>query len=239
METTTEPAPFAPPQVRVVEKHRVRRPLSSAFWVAALAVPLGLTALVGTLSGPDVEASLVADARTALREAGISGIRLQADGRQLVAEVPTGTNAETVRTVVDGVPGVLAVRTESVYATAKEARACTELQDQLDGVTKRQQLLFVPGTTRFTSPAVGMVREVGDLLTACGSATVVVGGHADGDTPNGANLSLQRAKALAAALKGEGVAKSRMELRGYGDQFEVSEQRAQNERGSVVVQEVG
>jgi len=239
METTTEPAPFAPPQVRVVEKHRVRRPLATPFWVAALAVPVALTALVATQSGPDLEATLVAEARTALQDAGISGVRLQADGRQLVAEVPTGRNAETVRDVVEGVPGVLAVETESVYASAKEARACTDLQDQLDGVTKRQQLLFAPGTAQLTSPAAAMVREAGELLTACRTATVVVGGHADGDTPNGANLSLKRAKVLAAALKREGVPGKRMQLRGYGDQFEVSEKRAQNERGSVVVQEVG
>jgi outer membrane protein OmpA-like peptidoglycan-associated protein len=238
METTTEPAPHAPPQVRVVEKHRVRRPLAAAFWVAALVVPLGLTALVGAVSGPTLEADLVAEARTALKDAGVTGVRLEADGRQLVAKVPTGTDADQVRSVVDGVPGVLAVTTESVYASAKEARACTDLQDKLDDATNDQRILFDRGSAQLTGSGLGMVRATGKLLVACGSASVVVGGHADGDTPDGANLSLRRAKALAAALHRAGVADRRMDIRGYGDQFEVSEgQRAQNERGSVVVRE--
>lgn len=237
METTTEPAPPAPPQLRVVEKHRVRRPLAAAFWVVALVVPLGLAALVGAVSGPDLESALVDDAQTALEKAGVTGVRLVADGRQVVAEVPTGTDAGQVRTVVGDVPGVLAVRTESVYASAKEARACTDLQAKIDRATRNQRILFTPGSAQLTSAGQGMARETGRLLAACASASVVVGGHADGDTPDGANLSLKRAKGLAAVLKQAGVAKNRMDLRGYGDQFEVAEQRAQNERGSVVVKE--
>jgi outer membrane protein OmpA-like peptidoglycan-associated protein len=237
METTTEPVPSAPPQLRVVEKHRVRRPLAATFWVAALAVPLALTASVAAVTGPDLESALVAEARTALQDAGVSGVRLEVDGRQLVAKVPTGTDADQVRTVVGGVPGVLAVTTESVYASAKEARACGDLQAKLDKATNDQRILFTPGSARLTTSGADMVSATGRLLVACSPASVVVGGHADDDTPNGANLSLQRAKALAAALQRTGVARKRMDVRGYGDQFEVFEQRAQNERGSVVVKE--
>jgi len=238
METTTEPAPPAPPQVRVVEKRRVRRPLAAAFWVAVLVVPVALTALVGIVSGPGLESALVDDVDAALAEAGYPDVQVEADGRQVVAKVPTGTDDAKVRSVVDGVPGVLTVTTESVYSSAKEARACTDLQDKLDKATKSQRILFAPGSAQLTGAALSMVKASAQLLVACGSAEVVVGGHADDDTRNGALVSLKRAEAVAAALRAEGVAAKRMELRGYGDQFEVSsKQPAQNERGSIVVKE--
>jgi outer membrane protein OmpA-like peptidoglycan-associated protein len=238
METTTEPAPAAPPQLRVVEKRRVRRPLAAAFWVALLGVPLVLTVLLGFLRGPGLEDALEADAHAALAEAGFAGVKVEADGRQLVAAVPTGLATEKVRAVVDALPGVLSVTATSVYASAKEARACAELQTKLDKATKNQRILFTPGSARLTGSGVGMVGAVGKLLTACGAASVVVGGHADEDTANGSTLSLQRAKALAGALQRAGVAKKRMELRGYGDQFPLSEKvRAENERGSITVKE--
>jgi outer membrane protein OmpA-like peptidoglycan-associated protein len=152
--------------------------------------------------------------------------------------VPTGTEIENVRAVVDALPGVLSVTTTSVYASAKEARACEGLQGKLDRATRSQRILFVPGSARLTGAGAGMVGAVGRLLTACGSAAVVVGGHADEDTANGSALSLQRAKILAGALQRSGVAKKRMELRGYGDQFPLSDKsRAENERGSVTVME--
>lgn len=238
METTTEPAPPAPPQLRIVEKRRVRRPLAAAFWVAVLVVPLALTVLVGVLRGPTIQDTLQADVRAALRDAGVSGVRVHADGRQVVAEVPTGVKVEKVRAVIDAVPGVLSVDATSVYASAKEARACDGLQDKLDRATKGQRILFSPGSARLTSSGIAMVGAAGKLLDACGSASVIVGGHADENTTNGSTLSLERAKILAGALQRAGVAPKRMELRGYGDQFPVSDKaRAENERGSIVVKE--
>jgi outer membrane protein OmpA-like peptidoglycan-associated protein len=152
--------------------------------------------------------------------------------------VPTGTKLDRVRTVVGGVPGVLSVEATSVYASKKEARACDGLQGKLDKATDGQRILFTPGSARLTSAGEGRLSAAGRLLTACRAASVVVGGHADGDTANGSNLSLARAKVLRAALKRAGVAPQRMELRGYGDQFSESDvPRADNERGSIVVKE--
>ena len=221
------------------ERHRVRQPLPRLFWVIVVVVPLALTALVGITQGRALEATLVSQARSALAEEGIKGVRLTADGRRLTAGVPTGRDPEKVSRVLVGVSGVSAVKTTGVFANAAEARACTDLQKKLDRATKGQHIGFDGSSTRLTASGRQMVAAVGALLKACPPATAVVGGHTDGSTFNGPEISLRRARLVIDLLARAGVQRQQLEPRGYADQFLLAERddaasRARNQRASVV-----
>jgi outer membrane protein OmpA-like peptidoglycan-associated protein len=234
-----EPVAVATTSSKVVsERHRVRRPLPRLFWVLAVVVPLALTALVGLTRGPALEATLMSQARSALVEEGIKGVRLTADGRRLTAGVPTGRDADKVSQVLAGVSGVSAVKTVDVYANAAEARACKGLQKKLDRATQGQRIAFGGSSTQLTATGRGMVTQVAALLRACRPAAVVVGGHTDASTYNGPEISLKRARVVIDLLARAGVQRQRMEARGYADQFPLAERddaasRAKNQRASV------
>jgi outer membrane protein OmpA-like peptidoglycan-associated protein len=223
----------------VSERHRVRRPLPRLFWLVAVVVPLALTALVGLTRAPVLEATLVSQARSALVEEGIKGVRLTADGRRLTAGVPTGRDPERVAQVLARVGGVSAVKTAHAYANAAEARACNDLQKKLDRATRGQRIAFDGSSTRLTGAGQQMVSAVAKLLKACRSAGVVVGGHTDDSTDNGPEISLKRAHLVIDVLARAGVHRQRLEARGYADQFPLDERdgaasRARNQRASVV-----
>ncbi|HET6562714.1 MAG TPA: OmpA family protein [Marmoricola sp.] len=223
----------------VSERHRVRRSLPRLFWVVAVVVPLALTALVGLTRGPAIEATLVGQAREALVAEGIKGVGLVADGRRLTARVPTGRDPSKVSQVLSGVSGVSAVKTTDVYANRAEARACAELQRKLDRATDGQRIGFEGSSTRLTASGRQAVTAVAGLLEACRPAVVTVGGHTDGSTYNGPEISLARARAVIDLLVRAGVKRERLEARGYADQFPLVEHddvasRARNQRVSVV-----
>jgi outer membrane protein OmpA-like peptidoglycan-associated protein len=141
------------------------------------------------------------------------------------------------------VDGVRAVSTTDVFASAAEARACTNLQQKLDRATKGQRITFEGSSTRLTASGRQMVTAVGELLSACRPATAVVGGHTDASTHHGSEISLRRARLVIDLLARAGVKRPRLEGRGYADQFPLAERgdaasRARNHRVSVVAADV-
>jgi outer membrane protein OmpA-like peptidoglycan-associated protein len=227
--------------VWTVERQRVRRPLGGLFWLAAVMLPLALTAGVALTRTPVLERTLHDRAVRALDQAGLGRVRVVVDGRQLLAKVPTGTRGKKVAATLTRVPGVQAVRTVPVYASKAEARACAHLQVKLDRATGHEAIPFEGGSTRLSGTGVRMVQAAARLLRACRPATVIVGGHTDPSTPNGSTISLFRARVLVKALRARGVAGRRLTARGYGDQFPLTQSatpaaRARNERGSLQVE---
>lgn len=244
--TAADPAPDASaPEgdgTWVVDRKRVRRPLGGLFWLAALVVPLGLTACVALTRTPALEQSLRGEAVQALSKAGLAHVHVVVDGRQLVAQIPTGTDAVKVTTTLQSVPGVEGVSTVDVYASKAEARACANLQAKVDRATHREDIPFVGGSTHLSAAGVGMLHSVAQLLRACRPATVIVGGHTDSHTVNGSTVSLIRARVMVHALHAQGIATRRMTSRGYGDVFPLTSgsapaAQARNQRGSIAVEE--
>jgi len=239
------PAEAAAPEVQYsveVDTYRVRRPLGAIFWLAMLILPLALTAVVGVTHGPSIQDTLQADGQAALAKAGVHGVKLVLNGRSVTAEVPTGRDPNEVEHVLAGVPGIMSVETKSVYASAREARACQNIQNKIDRATHNERIPFSGDTTHLTATGSHMVRKVGKLLTACGAVNITVGGHTDSSTVKGSDISLERARVIMNDLKKAGVKVTRMEIRGYGDQFPVAPEdtkagRVKNQRGSIVVQE--
>lgn len=224
----------------VVDRHRVRRPLGRLFWVTALLVPALLTAYVGLSRGPALEQELRREVEAVLAAADLADVDVRVDGRQVTALVPTGRDPVTTAHLVEAVPGVLAVSTREVYASAEEERACTDLQAKLDKATAGQRIPFAGSSAALGGSGRTMVASAAALLRACGAAEVVVGGHADSSARDAGALSLARARAVIAALVRAGVAEDRLEPRGYGDQFELDDgvgaaSRAKNQRGSLMV----
>lgn len=243
MDTPAAPAAVEPTsRSLVVERHRVRRPVGPWYWLALVLLPVGLAAFVGFSRGPALEDSLEADAAAALKQAGFSGVDLVMDGRTVTAKVPTGQDPEGVEETLASVPGVMSAEAEEVYASAKEARACENMQAKVDKATNKQRIPFVGETTRLSASGQAMVREVAQLLLACGAAEVAVGGHTDSSTFDGSDISLERARVIIRMLKAAGVESERLEPRGYGDQFPIDDgdsnaARARNQRGSIAVKE--
>ena len=241
MDTPNAPTEdWSPTGTIVVDSRTVRRPLARNYWMVALAVPVLLTIGVGVSRGPGIEVALKKDIQKALVAAEIKNVGVSLDGRMVTAAVPTGVDVDAVKEVVGEVDGVSAVSAKPVYASYAEARDCTDLQKKLDKATDKQRIPFEGTTTRLSSAGMAMLRDVAEVLKACETAVVYVGGHTDPSTRYGSTLSLDRARLMAKVLKGEGVQPVRLEPRGYGDQFPIDESRTAearrtNERGSILV----
>jgi outer membrane protein OmpA-like peptidoglycan-associated protein len=195
---------------------------------------------IGVSRGPVMEQALKKQVQKALAAADFGGVGVSVDGRIVTAEVPAGVDADEVKQVVSKVDGVSAVSSKPVYASYAEARSCANLQGKLDKATRDQRIPFAAGSERINGDAQTMLKAVAKILDACRSAVVYVGGHTDPKTKYGSTLSLERAKLMAKLLKSYGIAPSRLEPRGYGDQFPIDESgsaagRARNERGSIIV----
>lgn len=233
------PPPSSPDYRMVHDKKLARRPPGRRLAVAALVVPAALTAGGGFLAAPAAEESLARAATAALRAEGLRGVKVSADGPFLTAYVPTNADPIRVSEVVEGVAGVSTVVTERVYTSKKEEKACTDLKGKLDRATGKQRIPFAGRTDRLTSTGQRMVVAAAELVAACGSARVYVGGHTDPTTPQGSALSIRRARRMIDVMRKAGVAEERMLPRGYAAQYPVSDgdsaaARQRNERGSVV-----
>lgn len=231
---------WSPTGTIVVDSRTVRRPLGRGYWIVAALVPVLLTIGVGVSRGPTVELALKKDVQRALADADLDSVRVSLEGRIVTAEVPTGVDPDAVKQVVGEVAGVSTVSAKAVYASYAEARDCTDLQEKLDKATHDQRIPFSGTSRALTGEGSAMLRGVAKLLEACPSAVVYVGGHTDPSTRFGSTLSLDRARGMAKFLKGEGIASSRLEPRGYGDQFPIDDGRGasarqHNERGSILV----
>lgn len=102
----------------------VRRPI--VVWLlAALAVPVLLTAVLIPAKAGTTEDDLRDRSVAALQARGINGAEVDVDGRDATVAVPAGVDPELVKEVVAGVEGVRAVRVEggTPSPTATEAPA--------------------------------------------------------------------------------------------------------------------
>ncbi len=86
----------------------VRRPLVG-WLLAALAVPVLLTAVLIPVKAGSIEDELRAQATTALTERGINGATVVMDGRDASVQVSTDIDAARIREIVAGVEGVRTV----------------------------------------------------------------------------------------------------------------------------------
>lgn len=240
-ESSQQPAESGPQMRLVTERFTVRRKPGGRLALAAFLVPALLTGAGGLLGGPALEDDLAEDATAALAAEEIRGVTFEVDGQFLTAKVPTGVNADQVEQIVEGVEGVADVRLAKVFASPAEERACTDLDKKLNKVTGGQRIGFIGRTARLSADGAARVKRAANLVAACGTARVYVGGHTDSATRDGSTLTLQRARAMIAVMRKAGVPADRLLPRGYGAQYLVTDgdsaaARARNERGSIVLE---
>ena len=226
---------------RVTERKLARHPGGARLGWSFVLVPALVAAAAGFLGGPGLERDLEAQGQSALQASKIRKVELQADGVFVTAKVPTSVDGDKVRDILKSVDGVAAVTVESVFASKREKRACTNLEGKLNRATHQQRIPFVGRTARLTPAGTAMVRDAGRLVAACGTAVVYVGGHTDESTYDGPTLTLRRARTMIAVMRKAGAPSERLIPRGYGAQYEIDKSgtraaRAKNERGSVTVE---
>jgi outer membrane protein OmpA-like peptidoglycan-associated protein len=226
---------------KVTERKLARRPGGSRLGWSFVLVPALVTAGAGFLGGPGIQRDLETQADSALRANGIHKVELRADGVFMTAKVPTSVDSDKVRDVLSQVDGVATVTLEQVFSSKKEKRACTHLEAKLNRATHRQRIPFVGRTPRLTPAGEAMVRDVGKLVAACGSAVVLVGGHTDDSTYDGPTLTLRRARTMIKVMRRAGAPDERLLPRGYGAQYPLDDSgskaaRAKNERGSITLE---
>ena len=100
----------------------VRRRPGVVWLLAALIVPLLLTAVVLALRTGPIEDDLQERSLAALEAQGINGARVDFSGRDATVVVPAGADADAAREVVAGVDGVHTARTASTTRTAGSAQ---------------------------------------------------------------------------------------------------------------------
>jgi K(+)-stimulated pyrophosphate-energized sodium pump len=103
-------------------------------------------------------------------------------------------------------------------------------------------LNFESGSTKLDEASTQEVKNIAEILKAYPNVNIKLGGYTDNTGDANANLKLSgdRAKAVKAALTGLGIADSRLESEGYGQEHPIAsndteEGRAQNRRISVRV----
>lgn len=109
-------------------------------------------------------------------------------------------------------------------------------------VTMPQDLLFATDSDRLRGDLVQDIRVLANNLNDYPNSTVIVVGHTDstGAAAYNQNLSERRAGSVAAVLRSEGVASSRLRTQGQGEAQPVASNntsagRAQNRRVEIII----
>ncbi len=109
-------------------------------------------------------------------------------------------------------------------------------------VTMPQDILFATGSATLTPTLIGDLQDVARSLNAYPNTTVQVVGHTDntGDAAYNQRLSEQRAQSVASVLISSGVAPSRIQIVGRGENNPIAsnqtaEGRQQNRRVEIII----
>jgi outer membrane protein OmpA-like peptidoglycan-associated protein len=212
------------------------------WWFAVLLVPALLTALAVYSSGPAIESELEKETVAALAAAGLTGTAVEMHGRNVTVRVPTGQSQSKAQQAAEAVTGIGNVDIERVARNAAEARACEGLQAKMDDATRGRGIGFDGSSTSLAGASATAVHTIARLLVRCPSAAVAANGYTDGSVLNGSTVSLRRAEAVRNALLRGGVKPARVDAKGFGDTFPVTDDdspagRAANNRVTITLVE--
>ncbi|MCU0430519.1 MAG: OmpA family protein [Cytophagaceae bacterium] len=149
-------------------------------------------------------------------------------------------NADYVRTKVPGfvAPG------EEVKTTTPVAPVIVDTVNVVEELTKKGEVSlhinFASGSSDLTDASMPSVKSIFEFLTSDKKAKIEISGHTDnsGDAKKNKDLSKQRAQAIVDALVKLGIAKKRLEAKGFGAEKPVAdnateEGKAQNRRVEI------
>jgi len=227
--------------------------------VGILAVPAVLIA-AALWEAPRIEHDLTARSEQLLTDRGIAGVAVRFDGRDAVLAGPGVT--DPVVALVAGQRGVRQVRVEDrqesvavlrpelgypspspVIERGSEVLPASRVARKIVEVLGPEGLRFDPGSTELTAAQGVALDRVAALLVPNPSIRLQVAGHTDAVQAGQltkAELSRQRAAAVAGYLVARGVVAAAMAVEGYGDTRPVADNgtaagRAANRRVEITV----
>ena len=213
----------------------------------------GLAAVTVAFATPSIQATLMAQAKTALADRNLTFATVDADGRDLVVtgEAPNLLMREEAIQVVAMTWGnrvvldrMTVAATPPLPPTAPPApevsaatRALIDCQQAVDTLLRNERFDFEPGGARLRPNSTGLLDRLADELTECPHARFEIEGHTDAGGRESVNRSLskQRAEAVLRALTVRGVSERRMLAIGYGSRQPIASNedsagRAKNRR---------
>src|SRR6266545_1644978 len=185
------------------------RNLGWPWLLALLLVPLILAALLAGLRGDKIETNLHDRSLVALQGAGMSGVKVDFDGRDATLKAGAGAAGRRLtaadlgkaKGIVEGVDGVRVVDIDTAGLRAggkprgrhtgagspsespsKPARDCTPatLQKKIDKVVGKDDITFAVGKSAPDAASMKEIAAVAKLLVPCTDVAVQVKGHTDG-----------------------------------------------------------
>lgn len=113
-------------------------------------------------------------------------------------------------------------KTIPAAALPENAQACVK---SATDVLAKQKITFEPGSAEIDPSADGVMTALATVLKQCPALPVEIAGHTDsqGTERNNKTLSQQRAEAVLAALKEDGVDVAAMSAMGYGEEKPIAD----------------
>lgn len=167
-----------------------------------------------------IQESLKAYTATTLSSAGIKGVTVDADGRDMVLNGTVETEAIRTQagTVAMALPGVRTVKNQ--LTVVPPGLSVEGVQSKLNEILLRKKIEFQTGRDVILPTSLPVLEEALQVLNQAPQLSITINGHTDSAGLASANkdLSARRAKAVAAWFAGHGVAASRLSSAGYGSE---------------------
>ena len=211
-------------------------------WVLVVALAF-LFIGVHCISANSLEiASLLHDnVGSGLQAAGIAGVTVTTDGRDIVLTGKVASENIKVKAgqLAAAQNGVRTVDNEILVAS--DVSSASNVQSQLTKILLDKKIEFEKGRSKLLPSSTAVLEEVLSVLKENPRLSVEIQGHTDnyGSAQENRNLSQARAEAVVGWLVQHGIASERMKAHGYGPDRPIapnttSEGRAQNRRVEII-----
>ncbi len=187
---------------------------------------------------PLIQQNLSLAAASALEKAPVPGVKVLADGRDLVLQGTVENEASRLNAgqLVLALPGVRTLDNQLVVASSAAA-----VQNRLNEILLNKKIEFKTAKDIILPQSLPVLDEALAVLRLAPDLTITVNGHTDsrGIPASNKKLSARRAAAVAAWFEEHGIAASRLSSAGYGSERPIDSNataagRARNRRVEII-----
>lgn len=189
--------------------------------------------------GPMIQAALRGSTDSALQTAGLQGITVGADGRDITLRGFVESEASKTKAGMTAalLPGVRTVDNQLVVVTQQA------IQSKLNDILLRKKVEFETGKDVLLPVSIPVLEEALGVLNQAPNMKIAIGGHTDnaGDAAANQSLSERRAKAVLEWFAGKGIGRDRLSSAGYGQTKPIApntteQGKAQNRRVEIIAE---
>ncbi len=189
--------------------------------------------------GLQIQTALRGAVTSGLQSNGITGVQVQADGRDITLRGKVATEAIKAKAgdLAAGLSGVRSVDNELVVTGDVQA-----IQTKLNSLLLDKKIDFENGSSTLLPSSTPVLEEVLAVLNQAPQLSVNIHGYTDnmGDASANRLLSQARAEAVVDWLEQHGIAQERMKAQGHGPDKPIApndtpEGRARNRRVEIIV----